>query len=141
MGEYADMMLDGTCCQFCGEYLGSDNDFPTSCASCAGVDEHARPKEFLKEKQYKPIVDKAISSLLKFASIESKLEELLRRNICGILAKFYIAEEGFMQHDGMLKTLEHNANIQSKKRAKQLKRQQKQLDIRSVTVAQQSPKL
>jgi hypothetical protein len=36
MGEYAEMMLDGTCCQQCGEYLGSDNGFPTSCPSCAG---------------------------------------------------------------------------------------------------------
>lgn len=33
MGEYAEMM--GTCCQTCGEYLGSDNSFPTSCASCS----------------------------------------------------------------------------------------------------------
>ena len=35
MGEYADMMLDGTMCQSCGEYIGSGNGYPTSCASCA----------------------------------------------------------------------------------------------------------
>jgi hypothetical protein len=31
MGEYADMMLDGTCCQYCGEYIGSDAGYPQSC--------------------------------------------------------------------------------------------------------------
>lgn len=31
MGEIADMMLDGTLCQHCGAYVGSDNGFPTSC--------------------------------------------------------------------------------------------------------------
>lgn len=35
MGEYADMMLDGTCCQYCGEVIDTDNGYPTSCASCA----------------------------------------------------------------------------------------------------------
>lgn len=48
MGEYAEMMLDGTCCQSCGEYLGSDNGFPTFCPSCADdeIDEFlvANPK-------------------------------------------------------------------------------------------------
>ena len=35
MGEYAEMMLDGTCCQQCGDFIGSDNGFPTFCAGCA----------------------------------------------------------------------------------------------------------
>ncbi|WP_419797278.1 MAG: hypothetical protein ACNI26_13215 [Terasakiella sp.] len=36
MGEYAEMMLDGTCCCFCGEFLGPSGDgFPVACASCA----------------------------------------------------------------------------------------------------------
>ena len=35
MGEIADMMLDGTLCERCGEYLGTDNGYPTYCASCA----------------------------------------------------------------------------------------------------------
>lgn len=34
MGEYAEMMFDGTFCQHCGEYIGSDNDYPTSCGCC-----------------------------------------------------------------------------------------------------------
>lgn len=35
MGECADMMLDGTCCQCCGEFLGTDNGYPTYCSDCA----------------------------------------------------------------------------------------------------------
>jgi hypothetical protein len=38
MGEYAEMMLDGTMCCNCGEYLGSDNGYPTSCG-CDEEDE------------------------------------------------------------------------------------------------------
>jgi hypothetical protein len=34
MGEIADMMLNGTLCQGCGVYLGSDNGYPTLCSSC-----------------------------------------------------------------------------------------------------------
>ena len=41
MGEYADMMLDGTCCSSCGELLGGPDDwadpagYPRLCAACA----------------------------------------------------------------------------------------------------------
>lgn len=37
MGEIADMMLDGTMCQVCGEFMdgGADGDgFPVTCAAC-----------------------------------------------------------------------------------------------------------
>lgn len=35
MGDIADMMLDGTLCQVCGEYIGQEDfDFPQSCSSC-----------------------------------------------------------------------------------------------------------
>ena len=49
MGEIADMMLDGTLCQSCGEYLGSSlGEFPQSCAGCRErteeTDEPQRPK-------------------------------------------------------------------------------------------------
>lgn len=32
MGEYAEMMLDGTCCEGCGEYLGNGDGFPRYCS-------------------------------------------------------------------------------------------------------------
>ncbi len=34
MGDIADMMLDGTLCEGCGVYLGSDLGVPGYCASC-----------------------------------------------------------------------------------------------------------
>lgn len=34
MGEIAEMMLDGTLCEGCGVYLGSDSGFPTYCSAC-----------------------------------------------------------------------------------------------------------
>lgn len=45
MGEYAEMMLDGTCCSQCGEYIGTDNGFPTVCAGCGGNDWDTDPHE------------------------------------------------------------------------------------------------
>ena len=36
MGEYAEMMLDGTCCEGCGEYMGEGHGFPQYCSDrCA----------------------------------------------------------------------------------------------------------
>lgn len=39
MGDISEMMLDGTLCCVCGVFIGSDNDFPTECASCGGDEE------------------------------------------------------------------------------------------------------
>jgi hypothetical protein len=36
MGEIAESMLDGTLCEACGEYIGSDSGYPNYCSeSCA----------------------------------------------------------------------------------------------------------
>ena len=37
MGEIADMMLDGTLCEWCGEYIddGGDAGYPRLCGACA----------------------------------------------------------------------------------------------------------
>lgn len=38
MGEIADMMLDGTLCAGCGEYMGGAGDgFPRYCSGCGGM--------------------------------------------------------------------------------------------------------
>jgi hypothetical protein len=41
MGEIADMMLDGTLCERCGEYIGNAVGYPRKCSSCS--------KEYKKE--------------------------------------------------------------------------------------------
>lgn len=35
MGEYADYILNGDDCQYCGEYLGAGDGFPRTCSACA----------------------------------------------------------------------------------------------------------
>ncbi len=56
MGEYAEMMLDGTCCCSCGEYIGDGDGFATYCASC----EPAEQKVFVPAKQESPKPKKKI---------------------------------------------------------------------------------
>ena len=34
-GEIAEMMLDGTMCSVCGEYLGEDAGYPVTCGGCS----------------------------------------------------------------------------------------------------------
>lgn len=43
MGEISEAMLDGTFCCDCGEYIGSENGFPTSC--CQGTEEFEESNE------------------------------------------------------------------------------------------------
>jgi len=53
MGEYAEMILDGMDCQWCGEFLGDGDGFPgrCRCQSAAGVNQHGS-----KPAVYKPFV-------------------------------------------------------------------------------------
>ena len=34
MGEIAEMMLDGTMCQQCGEFMGEAEGYPITCGAC-----------------------------------------------------------------------------------------------------------
>jgi hypothetical protein len=44
MGEIADMMLDGTLCEQCGEYIDEGDGFPRLCAACK-ADNPVKKKE------------------------------------------------------------------------------------------------
>lgn len=50
MGEYAEMMLDGTCCCSCGEYLGGGSGYPEYCGSCKPKSESAPSIKFKRKK-------------------------------------------------------------------------------------------
>jgi hypothetical protein len=42
MGEYAEMMLDGTCCEGCGEFMGNPIGYPRYCSkACEPADYRA----------------------------------------------------------------------------------------------------
>ena len=43
MGDIADMMLDGTMCSSCGEFLGEDTGYPMMCHDCQ--------KDYIKESK------------------------------------------------------------------------------------------
>ena len=55
MGEIAEMMLDGTMCEQCGEFIDTDNGYPTLCAGCAGdgapVGGELQPKKKRKKRR------------------------------------------------------------------------------------------
>ena len=34
MGEYAEMILDGSVCEICGEYMGDGDGYPQRCDDC-----------------------------------------------------------------------------------------------------------
>jgi hypothetical protein len=57
MGEYADYILNGDDCQYCGEYLGEGDGFPRTCKSCRDEDRKQPPKravEIVAGKDAKP---------------------------------------------------------------------------------------
>jgi hypothetical protein len=53
MGEIADMMLDGTLCQCCGDFLGRNLGYPATCASCGKDELIDKGKKNAKKKQAK----------------------------------------------------------------------------------------
>ena len=55
MGEYAEMMLDGTCCCSCGEFLGDGDGFAVYCASCKPEEVKAPKLKIIKAKQIKTV--------------------------------------------------------------------------------------
>lgn len=52
MGEYAEMMLDGTLCESCGDYIGADNDCPAQCRACV-IEAAEEEKQLKKQKESK----------------------------------------------------------------------------------------
>ena len=57
MGEIADQMLEGSMCQWCGEYLGEGDGFPVVCEGCQeqhGVDPFGEPLSGSQEQSDGP---------------------------------------------------------------------------------------
>lgn len=57
MGEIAEMMLDGTLCSVCGEFLGHSDGYPVTCFTCSSG-EPVPPRSTLRQpasrRQLKP---------------------------------------------------------------------------------------
>ncbi len=48
MGDAADDLLDGSCCESCGEFLGGACGYPRQCGPCKS------PTKIKKERKMKP---------------------------------------------------------------------------------------
>ena len=53
VGDIADMMLDGTLCEGCGEWMGEPRGYPVRCAGC--TDEDFKDNEDQTVLELKPI--------------------------------------------------------------------------------------
>lgn len=66
MGEISEMMLDGTLCECCGSFIGSDAGFPQYCSKqCAkdrGVPWEGKPERSKKWVEKKPAKSKGEKS-------------------------------------------------------------------------------
>ena len=51
MGEISEMILDGTLCEQCGEYIGDEVGFPRSCYSCGGEGKEEEEPIWEKEEE------------------------------------------------------------------------------------------
>ena len=51
MGEIAEMMLDGTMCQVCGEFMdGEPAGYPVTCAGCSEEPDDSQPVNYKPPK-------------------------------------------------------------------------------------------
>ncbi len=111
MGEIAEMMLDGTMCAGCGEFLndGEDGDgFPEYCSSCAR--DYEEPKQKSKAPAVKrtaelkttsakcqSAIDKMLDGVEK--SLKGKLEKKTRKYLIDEMTKLFY---GLSNNDGWI---------------------------------------
>jgi len=60
MGEYADLLLNGDCCQVCGQNFEESFGYPVTCSAC----KREENKDLMKAKKHKcPTCGKAFKGL------------------------------------------------------------------------------
>lgn len=100
MGEYAEMMLDGTCCAQCGEFLESRSDgYARLCPSCDdGDDRPPKPRRKMGKATKKLLLQfHATKKQLEIPEIYNPLWSLLCRGYiehCKRWGFYKITEEG-----------------------------------------------
>lgn len=63
MGKVAEMMLDGTLCQVCGDFMGDDCGYPRTCAACQYEDKVAHSLAHPAEKVPCPKCGKRVKAV------------------------------------------------------------------------------
>lgn len=91
MGEYAEMMLDGTCCSGCGEFLGSSQGYPIECRSCSQSSGQRAPRRKM---------GRATKALLLNMAAYGKATELYRETseIGALFSRGYACRSGKPNH-------------------------------------------
>jgi len=126
MGEYADYMLNGDDCQYCGEHIGDGDGFPRSCYSCRRDEEkETRKHEDLAKRVSSDVSKLVIVEIEKAmkAKFEPGVGEHFKKNVHGLIRGMYVSEHGVITHDGMRATLQNNLQAQiraAKRKAKQV---------------------
>lgn len=113
MGEIAEAMLDGTLCEGCGEYLGSDIGFPQYCSSCRSDEESDRKTrlKIVEQMQAKALmaITKAIEK--EFGAVFCPaVYKQFSSQVMGITRDFYINDNGAITSIGLEKTIINNRN-------------------------------
>ncbi len=125
MGEYAEMMLEGTLCECCGEYIGNAVGYTQYCSNkCANDRGISTIKTEIAVlncthtylKKCDNLIERFIKSIEKTFGVPflPEIKDRLSHEINGSLSKLYI-KNGKLVHSGIEKNLTHN-KTQYKKR-------------------------
>lgn len=81
MGEIAEMMLDGTLCEGCGEYLGGESlGFPMRCGGCGGDEPLSMAAPSIsKAKRRQARVERTRRAAGELRSLVEQLRPLLKQ--------------------------------------------------------------
>lgn len=115
MGEIAEMMIDGTMCQRCGEFLYDGEDGPgyaEFCPSCRR--ENANDERALQEEadaRATQICDVTVEAIhAQFDAVFSPaILPQFRAQIFGLCRKLYLNRNGAISHHGMQRVVENNS--------------------------------
>lgn len=78
MGEYAEMMLDGTCCEACGEFIGNSIGYPRYCCKAC------EPADYISLRG-------ALRRSLKPHQREERQRHLVKAHVCECGKRFRFA--------------------------------------------------
>lgn len=122
MGEIAEMMLDGTMCAGCGEWLngGEDGDgYPEYCGSCQREESKAAQKQKSQSDKISGAIATMVIECLEEAykgKMPKDIGEQLGAQIKGVVGGVYNATGQDLMHDGIRKTIENNKAAQKRHR-------------------------
>lgn len=99
MGQYADYVINGDDCQYCGEYLGEGDGYARACRSCADDEIKEDRKQRAEEDK------KRAAAKIKAGHVAAKVMALLEKEYSAPFIPA-IAEEMIPQLAGIIRGIE-----------------------------------